>query len=127
MTRHTPWLLEAVPQVFVEMSQELAAEKGIRAGTLVRVSSKRGSVTAVAMPTRRLRPLKVRGKLVHQVGLPWCFGWITPNAGDSANLLTPNIGDASASTPETKTFLVNVEKISAGSSPVLSQLGQWRI
>ena len=110
MTRHCPWLLELQPQIFVEMSEQLASEKGIKAGDVVELSSARGTVLAVAIPTKRFKPMTIMGKTVHSVGLPWCFGWKTPNAGDSANLLTPNIGDASTMIPETKTFLVNLSK-----------------
>ncbi len=116
MTRNAPWLLEAVPQIFVEMSEELARDLGIRAGEQVRVSSIRGALTAVALPTKRLRPLQVHGRTVHQVGLPWCFGWRVPNdgsGGDSANLLTPCAGDPNTTIPESKAFLVNIEKIDA--------------
>ncbi len=110
MTRNTPWLLELQPQLFVELSPELAKDRGIGQGELVKVSSGRGSVDAVAIVTKRFRPFKVQGTTVHQVGLPWCFGWNTPNAGDSANLLTPTAGDANTMIPETKAFMVNVEK-----------------
>jgi formate dehydrogenase major subunit len=113
MTRHTPWLLEAVPQNFLELSEELAAEKGIKSGDKVRVSSARGEVRAVAIVTRRFRPFRVMGGTVHQVGMPWCFGWQYPedgSGGDSTNLLTPTIGDANTMIPETKAFMVNVEK-----------------
>ena len=48
---------------------------------------------------------------MHQIGLPWCFGWITPkDGGDSSNLLTPAIGDANTKIPETKSFMVNLKK-----------------
>jgi formate dehydrogenase major subunit len=114
MTRHCPWLLELMPQIFAEMDTELAEEKGIRVGDLVEVSSRRGKVCAVALPTKRFQPLIVQGRKVHTVGMPWCFGWKTPGAGDSANLVTPNIGDANTMIPETKTFLVNVAKAEAG-------------
>ncbi|HPC18007.1 MAG TPA: formate dehydrogenase-N subunit alpha [Candidatus Hydrogenedentes bacterium] len=110
MTRNCPWLLELQPQMFVEMSETLAEEKGIRAGDVVEVKSARGTVLAVAIPTKRFKPMTIMGKTVHTVGMPWCFGWKTPNSGDSANLLTPNIGDANTMIPETKTFLVNIEK-----------------
>jgi len=110
MTRHCPWLLELQPQIFVEMNEELAQEKGIKPGEVVEVSSARGSVLAVAIPTKRFKPLTVMGKKVHTVGMPWCFGWKTKNAGDSANLLTPNVGDANTMIPESKTFLVNIKK-----------------
>jgi formate dehydrogenase major subunit len=114
MTRHVPWLLEMVPQQFVEMSEELAKEQGIKNGQKVKVSSARGEVWAIAVVTSRFKPFKVAGSTVHQVGLPWCFGWQHPadgSGGDSSNLLTPTIGDANTMIPETKAFMVNVQKI----------------
>ena len=113
MTRHTPWLLEAVPQQFVELSEELAKEKGIRSGDKVIVKSARGEVWAKAVVTKRFRPFTIGGSTVHQVGLPWHFGWQYPedgSAGDSSNLLTPTVGDANTMIPETKAFMVNIEK-----------------
>jgi formate dehydrogenase major subunit len=123
MTRNAPWLLEAVPQIFLEMSEELARELGVKQGDEVRVASARGALTAVALPTKRLRPMTVHGHTVHQVGLPWCFGWRTPvdgSGGDSANLLTPAIGDPNSSIPESKAFLVRVQKLDAVAHPELS-------
>ena len=112
MTRWQPWLLEAEPQNFVEMSQELAKMKGIKNGEKVIVESARGKVDAVAMVTIRFRPFKVMGSVVHQVGLPWHFGWVHPkDGGDSANLLTPSAGDPNTRIPETKAFMVNMRKL----------------
>jgi len=113
LTRHQPWLLEAQPQIFVEMSKELAEARGIKNGDKVIVSSPRGKVWAIAIVTSRFKPFKIMGATVHQVGLPWCYGWQYPKGGrggDSANLLTPTIGDANTMIPETKAFMVNVEK-----------------
>jgi formate dehydrogenase major subunit len=113
MTRHTPWLLEMQPQQFVEMSRELASEKGIQNGDRLTVKSGRGEITAVAVVTSRFKPFKIGNQTVHQVGMPWCFGWQYPGdarAGDSSNLLTPTIGDANTMIPESKAFMVNVEK-----------------
>jgi formate dehydrogenase major subunit len=111
MTRWTPWLLELEPQMFVEMSKELAKERGIRSGERVVVKSARGEVEAKAIVTDRFKPFKIAGQTVHQVGIPWHYGWVTPpDGGDSANLLTPTIGDANTMIPESKAFLVNVEK-----------------
>jgi formate dehydrogenase major subunit len=120
MSRHMPWLLELQPQLFVELSHELAEEKGIGPGDRVWVTSIRGAVMAIALPTARVKPLLVRGKKIHQVGLPWCFGWLTPRdgtGGDSANLLTPNIGDADTMIPETKAFMVNIRKSQRDDAP----------
>lgn len=110
MTRNTPWLLELQPRQFVEMSRELAQEKGVRNGDVVVVSSVRGSVEGVAVVTPRLKPFRIGDKTVHQVGLPWCFGWSTPGVGDAANLLTPTVGDANTMIPETKAFMVAVAR-----------------
>jgi len=97
--------------MFVEMSKELAKEKGIRNGERVVVKSARGEVEAKAIVTGRFKPFKIADQTVHQVGLPYHYGWITPpDGGDSANLLTPTIGDANTMIPESKAFMVNVEK-----------------
>jgi formate dehydrogenase major subunit len=112
MTRWQPWLLEAQPQLFVEMSPELAQLKGIKNGEKVIVESARGKVKAVTIVTKRFRPFIIQGTVVHQVGLPWHFGWVHPkDGGDSANLLTPSTGDPNTRIPETKAFMVNVKKI----------------
>jgi formate dehydrogenase major subunit len=111
LTRWQPWLLETQPQQFVEMSKELAALKQIENGDLCMVKSPRGEVDAIAIVTDRFRPFKIMGQTVHQVGLPWCFGWVHPkHGGDSANLLTPSTGDPNTKIPETKAFMVNVVK-----------------
>jgi len=111
MTRWQPWLLEAQPQLFVELSKELGRELGIKNGEKVIVESARGKVEAVAMVTIRLKPFNIQGKTVHQVGLPWHFGWVHPkDGGDSANLLTPSAGDPNTRIPETKAFMVNMRK-----------------
>jgi len=111
LTRWQPWLVEAEPQLFVEMSEELAQLRGIKNGDKVVVESPRGKVTAVAIVTKRFKPFKILGQTVHQVGLPWCYGWVAPkDGGDSANLLTPSVGDPNTLIPETKAFMVNVRK-----------------
>jgi len=111
MTRHLPWLVELQPQNFVEMSLELAELKGISNGDKCIVNSARGQVEAVAIVTGRFKPFLIAGQTIHQVGLPWCYGWFTPpDGGDNSNLLTPTIGDANTMIPESKAFMVNVEK-----------------
>ncbi|HSH68523.1 MAG TPA: molybdopterin dinucleotide binding domain-containing protein, partial [Deferrisomatales bacterium] len=110
MSRNTPWLLEMQPHLFVEISKELGRERGIRSGDPVQVVSARGSVDALAIVTRRFKPYRVQDSTVHQVGIPWCFGWTTPGVGDSANLLTPTTGDPNTLIPETKAFMVDVRK-----------------
>ena len=106
------WLTEAQPRVYVEMSEELAELKGIKNGDKVKVESARGSLTCVAMVTTRFRPFKCGDQVIHQVGMTYNYGWLFPkDCGDSANLLTPTVGDANAMTPEYKAFMVNVRKV----------------
>jgi formate dehydrogenase major subunit len=113
MTRTQPWLMELQPQVFVEMSTELARLRGIKNGERVKISSARASLEATAVVTQRLKPFTMGELTVHQVGLPWHFGWRWPVSGkeDSANLLTPPAGDPNTRIPETKAFMVNVAKL----------------
>ena len=111
-TRWQPWLVEAQPEMFVEMSEELADEIKVKNGERVKVESIRGDVECVAMVTPRFRPFKVAGRTVHQVGMPICFGWLMPKSDKdaSANRLTPSVGDANTMCPEFKAFMVNVRK-----------------
>jgi len=123
MTRWQPWLVEVQPSLFIEISVELAGERGIKNGDPIFIKSARGQATAIAMVTARLKPFTIDGKVVHQVALPWHFGWVTSSiraysakdkkpelftTGDSANRLTPNIGDANTMIPESKAFMVNI-------------------
>ena len=110
MTRNTPWLLELQPRQFCEISVELAKEKSIGNGDMIEVSSARGKIEAVAVVTSRIKPFKIGDKIVHEVGMPWCFGWHTPGVGDAANLLTPTAGDANTMIPETKAFMVGIAR-----------------
>jgi formate dehydrogenase major subunit len=102
------------PEEFVEISEALAREKGIKAGDWVEVRSNRGTMKVKAVVTKRIRPLKAGGKTVHIVGLPLHWGF-TGNAapGFGVNSLTPVVGDANSQTPEFKAFLVDVKRLGA--------------
>jgi formate dehydrogenase major subunit len=118
LTRWLPWLIEAEPQMFVELSHELAKLKAIKNGERVLVSSPRGQVEAVAIVTFRFKPFLIAGQTIHQVGLPWHYGWLHPkNGGDSANLLTPTVGDPNTMIPESKAFMANVTKLAKQPAP----------
>ena len=109
-TRNVPNLLEAEPQLYVEMSPELAKDKGIANGDGVIVESARGRVEAIAMVTVRIRPFKVMGKTVHLIGMPFAYGWTTPKCGDSTNRLTIVACDPNTTIPEAKACCVNIRK-----------------
>jgi formate dehydrogenase major subunit len=110
MSRWNPWLAELMPELFIEISPELAAEKGIRNTEWVRVSTPRAQIRAKALVTRRVRPFRIGGKLVHQVGMPWHWGWEGVVTGDVVNTLTALVGDPNVSIHEGKAFVCNVEK-----------------
>jgi formate dehydrogenase major subunit len=110
ITRNLPWLVELMPQMFVEMSKELADELGVKNTDIVTVESKRGSAQGIAVVTDRFKPIIVNGKRLHQIGLPWHWGFIGISKGDSANMLSPHVGDANTMIPEYKAFQVRVKK-----------------
>ena len=110
MTRNLPWLVELVPDSFVEIGTDLAKRKGIEHGDRVVVSSARGKAEAYALVTERFEPFDIDGKRVDQIGLTWHFGYCGLAKGDSANVLTPHVGDANTMIPEFKAFLCDVEK-----------------
>ena len=111
-TKSVKLLMIAQPEQFVEISEELAKQKGIGKGDTVKISTKRGWVEAKAVVTKRMRPLNINGQTVHQIGIPLHGGWI--NVGEKKqfliNTLTPFVGDCNTQTPEYKTFLCNIEK-----------------
>jgi len=111
MTRNLPWLVETMPKMFIELSQELADDKGIESGDSVVIENNRGAITALAMVTNRFKPFTINGETVHQVGTPWHWSYSSGcSIGGSANDLTPNVGDANTMIPEYKAFLVDIRK-----------------
>jgi formate dehydrogenase major subunit len=98
--------------MFCELSLELGKLRGINNGDRVTVSTPRGQLEAVAIVTSRFKPFQIAGNVVHQIGIPWHFGWLYPkDGGESANLLTPTIGDPNTMIPESKAFMANVIKV----------------
>ncbi|EIM28831.1 formate dehydrogenase, alpha subunit [Microvirga lotononidis] len=116
-TKHNHVNATLQPEFFVEISEQLAAEKGIAPGSWVRVWSKRGEVKAKAVVTKRIKPLVCDGKSVHVVGIPLHWGFTgQARKGWGPNSLTPFVGDANIETPEYKAFLVNIEPTTAPAS-----------
>ena len=111
-TKHVQVNAVLQPEFFVEISEQLAEEKKIKSGAWVRVWSKRGSVKAKAVVTKRIVPLICDGKPVHIVGIPLHWGFMgAARKGFGPNSLTPYVGDANIETPEYKAFLVDIEPI----------------
>src|SRR6201987_778232 len=115
-TKNNPMNVQLIPEPFVEIPGELADEKGIRGTDKIKVISARETYIAKAFVTRRLKPMMIGGKKVYQIGLPIHQGFrgISEDGGKDArtpaNLLTPAVTDPNAHTPESKGFLVKLEK-----------------
>ena len=111
MSRNLPWLAELQPEMFIELDPQLAADRRIADGGWVTVETERGEIEARAKVTRRLRPLRIDGRTIHQIALPWHWGHYTTSSlgvtGDSVNELVPLSGDPNVSI-EDKTFACQV-------------------
>ena len=110
MSRWVPWLAELQPELFCEISPELAQEKGIANTELVAITTPRGTIKAKALVTKRIRPFVIGGKTIHQVGLPWHWGYKGIAVGDVANDLTALVGDPNVNIHEGKVFVCNIDK-----------------
>ncbi len=114
MTRNMPWLVELVPNNYVLMGQELASLKGIKNGDRVRVSTARGSIAVRAVVISRLKLFQLDGRTIHEICVPYHFGFMGLGQGAIANMLTPHVGDANTMIPEYKAFLCDIERIAGG-------------
>jgi formate dehydrogenase major subunit len=111
-TKHVRLNAIVQPEQFVEIGEVHAKQLGVKAGDMVKVSSNRGYIKAVAVVTKRIRPLTIEGKPVYTVGVPIHWGFIgETKKGYLANTLTPVVGDGNTNTPEFKAFLVKVERV----------------
>jgi formate dehydrogenase major subunit len=108
MTRWMPWLNALQPELFAELSPELAAERGITHGKWLTISTPRGEIEARALVTRRIRPLRVAGKVVHQIGLPFHWGFQGKSRGSITNDLAHMVLEPNVSIEEAKAFMCEV-------------------
>jgi formate dehydrogenase major subunit len=122
MTRWLPWLAALQPELFLELSPELARERGIENTGWVTVSTPRGAVECKALVTRRLRPFMVGGRTVHQVGMPFHWGYRGVVTGDVVNEISAFVADPNVTIHEGKAFMCQIE---AGrkAREVLARLG----
>jgi formate dehydrogenase major subunit len=108
MSRFNSWLNELQPEMFVELSPELAAERGIVHGGWLTVRTARGQIQARAMVTRRAQVMTIAGRTVHQVGIPIHWGFAGETVGGIANDLTALVADPDVSMHEGKVFACQV-------------------
>jgi formate dehydrogenase major subunit len=109
MTRWLPWLTALQPELFIELSPELAHERGIVNTGWVTVHTPRGAIECKALVTRRLRPFEIMGRRVHQVGMPFHWGYRGVVTGDITNELVSMVADPNVTIHEAKVFMCQVE------------------
>ncbi|ABO49649.1 formate dehydrogenase alpha subunit [Desulforamulus reducens MI-1] len=114
VTRNCPTLAEASAHMFVNISPKLAQKLGVKMGDDVIVETPRAQITCKAAVNPVCLPLRVDGKELEVVGMPWCFGYQGVTSGATANDLTPSVGDPNTSIPEYKAFVVNIKKAGRG-------------
>ena len=110
MSRWLPHLTELQPELFIEIGRDLARERGIANLDFVKITTPRHEIRARALVTNRVGVMNIGGKRVHQVGMPWHWGWQGLAVGDVANDLTSWVGEPNVSIHEGKAFVCNVEK-----------------
>ena len=108
MSRYLSHLAELQPELFAEMSPELAAELKINNGDHISIVNLRGAIEARALVSRRMRPVHLNGKTVHQIAMPFHFGSSGPVRGDATNDLVPISGEPNVTIMEAKALACNI-------------------
>jgi formate dehydrogenase major subunit len=108
MSRFLSHLSELQPEMFAELSPELAQELQIANGDYVCLVSFRGAIEARALVSRRIRPITLNGKTVHQIAIPFHFGAAGPLRGNAANNLIAISGEPNVTIMETKALTCNI-------------------
>jgi formate dehydrogenase major subunit len=108
MSRRVPWLSELQPEMFCEIDPQLAADRGIEDGGWMTIVTERAQIEARAAVTDRIRPLRIDRRVIHQVAMPWHWGYSGPVTGDSTNDLGVISGDPNVSIQESKAFTCDV-------------------
>jgi formate dehydrogenase major subunit len=109
MSRTLSRLSELQPELFCEVSPQLAAERGLENGGWATIISARAAIEARVLVTRRMRPLRLAdGAVVHQIGLPYHWGSEGLVTGDVVNDLLPFALDPNVLIQESKVATCNV-------------------
>jgi len=122
MSRFLPYLAELQPALFCEVSPELAAERGLEHMGWATIVSARSAIEARVMVTRRMAPLDLAGRRVHQIGLPWHWGPNGLTTGDAANELAHLSLDPNVHIQEVKALAVDIRPGRRPRGPALREL-----
>jgi formate dehydrogenase major subunit len=122
MSRTLPYLSELQPEFFCEISPELAAERGLEHLGWATIISARTAIEARVLVTERVKPLNVRGRTIHQVGLPYHWGTNGLSRGDAANDLLSVVMDPNVYIQESKAATCDIRPGRRPRGPALLDL-----
>jgi formate dehydrogenase major subunit len=122
MSRTLPYLSELQPEMFCEVSPELAALRGLENGGWATILTARTAIEARVLVTPRMRVLRVDGREVHQVGLPYHWGYRGLVVGDAANDLFPMVLDPNVHIQESKAATCDIQPGRRPRGPALLEL-----
>ncbi len=108
MSRWLGWLSELQPEAFCEIGPELAEDKGLRNGGWATISTARGEIELRVLVTDRIPSLKIRGRTLHQIGLPYHWGYSGRSRGDIVNDLIGFVADPNVSIQESKALTADI-------------------
>lgn len=127
MSRTLAYLSELQPEMFVEVSPQLAAERGLTHLGWAHVVTARAVIEARVLVTARLVPLRIEGRVVHQVWLPYHWGGSGLTTGDCANDLLAIVLDPNVLIQESKVGTCDVRAGRRPTGPaLLAYLEQYR-
>ena len=108
MSRTLTHLSELQPELFCEVSPELAELAGLKHGDYATIVTMRSLIEARVLVTPRLHPLIVNGERVYLVGLPYHFGFKGLATGDMPNDLLAVSEEPNVRIMETKALVCNI-------------------
>jgi formate dehydrogenase major subunit len=108
MSRFLSHLSELQPEMFAEISPELARQLKIKNGDYVCIVTLRSAIEVRALVSRRIRPLQLNGKTLHQVAVPYHFGTAGLIHGGAANDLLAISGEPNVTIMEAKALTCNI-------------------
>jgi formate dehydrogenase major subunit len=109
MSRTLPYLSELQPELFVEVSPELATQRGLQHLGWAHVITSRAAVEAKVVVTDRMAPLRVQDRIIHQIWMPYHWGPVGLVRGDVVNDLFGVVIDPNVFIQETKVATCDIQ------------------
>ena len=109
MSRWLSWLSELQPELFCEVSPELARQEKLEHGGWATVRTARAAIECRVLVTERMQPLKLRRRVLHQIALPYHWSRIGRVRGDTVNELIGFVADPNVYIQESKALTASIE------------------